>query len=217
MDAHADGAAGAGAEGKKKTRAQKRHEKKRSAEQERQQQRAATGKGPVRSAAEEETDQIERILSGLGLQLVSVEADGHCMFRSVAMQLKDRDASSTLTHVKLRRLVADHMLKHVDDFSPFFSPEDGASTFDEYCSRMKETAAWGGQLELRALSQLLHAPIRVLSAHSPPVISGEEFAGEPITLCHHQRLLSLGAHYNGVRAVPAAVEGEGSGAADAEA
>ena len=42
---------------------------------------------------------------------------------------------------------------------------------------MSEAAAWGGQLELRALAQCLRRRIDVFSVGLPTVLMGEEFGG----------------------------------------
>lgn len=83
--------------------------------------------------------------------------------------------------------------------------------FEKYCSDVEHTAAWGGQLEvsclrrgrrvrrsvcvllsnkysllfqLRALTQVLQMPIKVLQADSAIIKIGEEFDSEPITLVY---------------------------------
>ncbi|XP_075438983.1 deubiquitinase OTUD6B isoform X5 [Ascaphus truei] len=57
-----------------------------------------------------------------------------------------------------------------------------ADEFEKYCSDIANTSAWGGQLELRALSHILQTPIEVIQADSPPIVIGEEYASKPITL-----------------------------------
>uniref|UniRef100_A0A8C5WJ07 OTU domain-containing protein n=1 Tax=Leptobrachium leishanense TaxID=445787 RepID=A0A8C5WJ07_9ANUR len=50
------------------------------------------------------------------------------------------------------------------------------------------TPAWGGQLELRALSHILQAPIEVIQADSPLIVIGEEYSIRPITLVYIMQL-----------------------------
>ena len=50
---------------------------------------------------------------------------------------------------------------HPDDFAPFV--EDDLS-FERYCSNMREDAAWGGHLELQALSLMLRRNICIHQA-----------------------------------------------------
>jgi len=57
------------------------------------------------------------------------------------------------------------MLQHKEEFIPFM--EEGLNNeekFREYCDKMANTASWGGQLELKALSQILKRPIMVFSS-----------------------------------------------------
>ena len=49
--------------------------------------------------------------------------------------------------------------------------------FEEYCSQMSAAAAWGSQLELRALAQSLCRRIEVFSVGMPTVLMGEAFEG----------------------------------------
>jgi OTU domain-containing protein 6 len=65
-------------------------------------------------------------------------------------------------------------------------------------------AEWGGQLELKALSNSLETCITVYEASSAPVLRmGEEYldgssALPPIRLSYHKHYFALGEHYNAV-------------------
>ena len=69
---------------------------------------------------------------------------------------------------------------------------------------MEATAAWGGQLELRALAHVLRRRICVFSAHLPTVEMGEEYsddgsgANPPLRVAYQQHAYGLGEHYNSV-------------------
>ena len=54
------------------------------------------------------------------------------------------------------------------------SPE---AAFEAYCCAVENSAAWGGQLELRALAQALRRHIAVYSVGMPRVDMGTEFQG----------------------------------------
>ena len=66
------------------------------------------------------------------------------------------------------------MLKHSSEFEPFLDLEQ-VGTFEAYCSRLENTVEWGGQLELRALCEILQVHLKILSADAPPVDMGQQF------------------------------------------
>ena len=58
--------------------------------------------------------------------------------------------------------------------------------FNKYCDDIEKTSAWGGQLELKALVQLLKVPITIYSATSPDVLMGDEYSdlSDPLLLSY---------------------------------
>jgi OTU domain-containing protein 6 len=72
---------------------------------------------------------------------------------------------------------------------------------------VEATAAWGGQLELRALAHVLRRRICVFSAHLPTVEMGEEYGGgggddvAPLRVAYQQHAYGLGEHYSSVAAL----------------
>lgn len=55
--------------------------------------------------------------------------------------------------------------------------EARAAAFEEYCAAVEGSAAWGGQLELTALSAALQRHIAVYSIGMPRVDMGLHFRG----------------------------------------
>jgi OTU domain-containing protein 6 len=51
----------------------------------------------------------------------------------------------------LRRNTANYLLQHKDDFIAYFDQEiaNSAEKFEAYCQEISNTAAWGGQIEVR--------------------------------------------------------------------
>jgi OTU domain-containing protein 6 len=94
-----------------------------------------------------------------------------------------------------------------DDFLPFLADHEtgdvlGAEEFKKYLHNIAHTKAWGGQVELRALSQHLTCPVEVVQAEGPPMVVGEEFAGRDSTklvLTYHRHMYGLGEHYNSTK------------------
>ena len=86
------------------------------------------------------------------------------------------------------------------------------NTYEEYVHNVKSTSTWGGQLELRALSEALKCPIVVFSSEGPPLTMGAEYfatekerEGEDnwgekkaLLLSFHRHYYALGEHFNSV-------------------
>eukprot|EP00919_Chromeraceae_sp_WS-2016_P075175 GHVR01177849.1.p1 GENE.GHVR01177849.1~~GHVR01177849.1.p1 ORF type:complete len:340 (+),score=100.77 GHVR01177849.1:242-1261(+) len=147
-----------------------------------------------------ESQALESVLLSVGLSTHDVPSDGNCLYRAISHQLtllNKFQNGSIPTHECLREMCAEYLLDHKDEFLPYLEEaqhtEEG---YTKYCLDVKETAVWGGEVEIRALSEVLKVPIEVYSASSPLVVHGEAFGGDPIRLSFHKHLLALGAHYN---------------------
>lgn len=181
------------------TRAQRRRNKKENEEKERdkriQEQEEQNKKGP----RVKEINTIKELLQGEGLQLYSIPADGNCLYCAVNHQLgvTGRDNFSV---EKLREITANFMRENKEDFMPFMDNDsEEAMTdkqFEEYCKNIATTKFWGGQIELKALSNALKCPIKIIQASGPPTIQGEDFPGPPLIVTYHRHLYRLGEHYN---------------------
>ena len=92
-------------------------------------------------------------------------------------------------------ICADTLSSHAEEFAPFAEFDD---SYEAYVGRVRSSADWGGQLELRALSQALHRRIVVYSANAPPLTMGCDIAteDEPIRVSYHKHYYALGEHYN---------------------
>ena len=100
-------------------------------------------------------------------------------------------------------LCADTLSEHQDEFAPFCEYTDEITSFDEYLGKVRNSAEWGGHLELRALGIALGRPILVYSVQSgaKPLAIHEIEEGsdtEPILLSYHLHYYALGEHYNQV-------------------
>lgn len=162
-----------------------------------------------------EDEKLEKKLQPLGLIINEIKPDGHCMYRAVEDQLAFLSGgSSPYNYQELRKMVAAYMRNHAPDFLPFFLSEIGdgdtdispGDRFEKYCIEVECTAAWGGQLELGALTHCLKKHIRVFSGSFPDVEMGKEYkardgsgsSGASITLSYHRHAFGLGEHYNSV-------------------
>ena len=81
--------------------------------------------------------------------------------------------------------------------------EEADQHYEEYCDKIEETAAWGGQIELQALAQAIERHIQVHCAGLPLVEQGVEYKGKhpPLQICYLRHAYTLGEHYNSVEGV----------------
>ncbi|XP_075682115.1 deubiquitinase OTUD6B isoform X2 [Rhinoderma darwinii] len=135
------------------SKAQKRREKKAAIEKERDDRIAEAEIENLGGARHLESQQLAHILSQRQLQIKQIPSDGHCMYRAIEHQLKERDNNVTLT--SLRCQTADYMQNRTDDFLPFLTNSITGEMytqdeFEKYCTEVANTPAWGGQLEIYA-------------------------------------------------------------------
>ncbi|KAB5517826.1 hypothetical protein PHYPO_G00171660 [Pangasianodon hypophthalmus] len=183
------------------SKAQKRRDKKAAQEKERENRIAEAEVENLLGSRHQEGLKLRQKLAEKQLQIKEISSDGHCMYRAVEDQLTGRGCSLGIQQLRLQ--TAQYMRSHEDGFLPFLTnPNTGdmytAEEFEKYCSDVAETAAWGGQLELRALTHVLQLPIEVIQADSPALIIGEEYDKPPITLVYMRHAYGLGEHYNSV-------------------
>ncbi|XP_072530886.1 deubiquitinase OTUD6B [Salminus brasiliensis] len=183
------------------TKAQKRRDKKAALEKERENRIAEAELENLSGSRHQEGLKLKQKLAEKHLQIKEISSDGHCMYRAVEDQLVERGRALGIQ--ELRAQTAQYMRSHSSDFLPFLTnPNTGdmytEEEFDKYCSDVAETAAWGGQLELRALTHILQLPIEVLQADSPAIVIGEEYDKLPVTLIYMRHAYGLGEHYNSV-------------------
>ncbi|KAJ7338990.1 hypothetical protein JRQ81_012892 [Phrynocephalus forsythii] len=184
------------------SKAQKRRDKKAALEKEREERIAEAEIENLTGARHLESQKLAQILAARGLEIKQIPSDGHCMYRAIEDQLKEQQNSWTVP--TLRSRTAEYMGSHMDDFLPFLTnPNTGdlysREEFEKYCYDIANTAAWGGQLELRALSHILQMPIEIIQMDSPSIIVGEEYNGKPLTLVYMRHAYGLGEHYNSVK------------------
>ena len=175
-------------------------------------------------------------LKGRKLKVEEVEADGNCLYRAVGAQcvrlglevegevLSSSSSSSSGEgcYSKIRRVCGDVLMgpnrSEYEAFAEFGEGHDTGdggnhpNTYEEYVHNVKSTSTWGGQLELRALSEALKCPIVVFSSEGPPLTMGAEYfateeerEGEDnwgekkaLLLSFHRHYYALGEHYNSV-------------------
>ncbi|KAK2038337.1 OTU-like cysteine protease [Colletotrichum somersetense] len=153
-----------------------------------------------------------------------IAPDGHCLFSAVADQLAhkgiplegaaDADAAAgdaqqqqqqQQPYKVVRRAAAEWMARHPDDFAPFLEED-----LEAYARKIRDTAEWGGQLELAALANVYGVEIRVVQDGrteriGPSAAGEEEQQQQPgaerkeIWLAYYRHGYGLGEHYNSLR------------------
>lgn len=184
---------------KKISKAEKRRQKKAQEEREREERIKEAAKNNKYCARNLEAAKIKMLLKELNLKMHEIQPDGNCMYAAIAHQLEN-----SATVASLRSEASKYLLSNRDDFAPFITdPNTGEmltpSAYDEYCSQVEHTPAWGGQPELRALSQALKRRIEVLQAEGTNIVFGEELPNDKsIFLTYYRHYYGLGEHYNSV-------------------
>lgn len=187
----------------KKSKGQKRREKLEREEREREQRIAEELEAMGDTAKDLEEAALLAKLSALRLKMKDIPSDGHCLYRAIEDQIKDlpdggrevvERAGQALTYGALRTLCAEHLLKNQEDYIHFVEVED-VEGFKTYCDEVENTAAWGGHVELQALSSALSLHVKVHSADGPCVEVGPEH-GDTVNVCYLRHSCALGEHYN---------------------
>ncbi|KAF7363401.1 OTU domain-containing protein [Mycena sanguinolenta] len=168
-----------------------------------------------KEAKDEERD-IKRVCDELNVQIHEINPDGHCLFSAVADQLRLLSVlpPEQATYQTTRGAAASYIYSHQDDFLPFLpsaAGEDGSGAHDpgfmspqefrQYCESVRETAVWGGEPEILALSRMYNVPIHVVQAGRPPVVihnpSGSSTDDQVMDtrvarISYHRRMYGLG-------------------------
>ncbi|KAH6655519.1 hypothetical protein BKA67DRAFT_515833 [Truncatella angustata] len=194
-------AAEKGGAGKKRNRQQERMARRR-AEQEAEAEAAENeAKNMTDHRAIEKTYLLKEFKAN-NLVEKEIQPDGHCLFSAIADQLSQRDIplggeQGQPPYKVVRRRATDHMQRHRDDFAPFL--EDN---FEDYVKKIRDTAEWGGQLELKALADVYGVEIKVVQdGRTETIEPGGSAPGERprIWLAYYRHGYGLGEHYNSLR------------------
>jgi OTU domain-containing protein 6 len=201
---------------KKRNRAKERLAR-RAAEQEALVSQAEAEAASIPDLREQEKQSMAEQFRQKGLQEKFIRPDGHCLYSAVADQLQvhgidlkpdislstvqitDEEFKKLSPHNKVRSAAAAYISEHADDFVPFL--EKG---IDEYIHEVKDTAEWGGHVELLALAKTYDVPIRVLQGSGPVQKIGDDSDADEakaIWLAYYRHNFGLGEHYNSLRKV----------------
>lgn len=89
------------------------------------------------------------------------------------------------------------MEDHRDDFEPFVELEGVEGGWEGYVKRVRETAEWGGQLEVLALARAFGVTARIVQAEGRVEVLNEDAeVGKEVWLAYYRHVYGLGEHYN---------------------
>jgi OTU-like cysteine protease len=140
-----------------------------------------------------------RYIESRGLRMTAVAPDGNCLFRSVALQVY----GDVGAHVILRQRCMDFMASSRNEYEPFV----GDVGFERYIAAKRRDGcesrqAWGGHLEVQAMSEMFSTPIEIYNVDSGEPVNifhqGYRSDDVPVRLSYHN-----GNHYNALVAVDA--------------
>ncbi|CAF9930751.1 MAG: hypothetical protein GOMPHAMPRED_005726 [Gomphillus americanus] len=185
--------------------------KKKNRQRERLARRAAEQEQAAANAAIESSEQvdyrakereiIDKELNARRLIEKEVRSDGHCLYAAMADQLKQNDIviDSNLPDYKVvRQDAASFIAEHPDDFAPFLE-----EAVDEYVIKVRDTAEWGGQVELLALARVYGITINVLQGDGRvETVEPENTSNKVAWLAYYRHSFGLGEHYNSLRVKP---------------
>jgi len=193
--------------------------RKRNRAKERLARRAAEQEAAVAAAKEEaanQPDQKEVEHSAIlkeaemrGLVEKPIRPDGHCLFSAIADQLSQHgiplgdDSNSSAQedsrYVPVRKAAAKYMEDHPDDFAAWLE-----EPLPDYVCKIRDTAEWGGHLELLALARFYNVEICVIQNGAPEHIKPDTAGVESkqVWLAYYRHGYGLGEHYNSLRKAP---------------
>jgi len=163
--------------------------------------------------AQEEWKGLDDICQKNGWVIIEMPPDGHCLFNAVADQLNYLRIAPHQTYQTIRHAAATYMSTHPDEFLPFLPPEEIEGTegdgvlspegYRRYCTEIANSALWGGQTEISALSKYFKVPIYVYQSDARELKIGDEDFGQkephPLRISYHKKMYGLGEHYNSIK------------------
>jgi OTU domain-containing protein 6 len=158
-----------------------------------------------------EKSRMEPVFTANNLVEKEVAPNGHCLFAAFAEGLQNNhvdlhppslvgtdEKAKVQPYKVVRRVAAGYMAGHEDEFAGFLE-----EPLEEYTKKIRDTAEWGGQLELTALANAYGVEVRVVQDGRTEVITpaGEDAGKERKTvwLAYYRHGFGLGEHYNSLR------------------
>ena len=182
--------------GSKKRNRQKDRLARRAAEQDAAIAAAEAEAATMPNQRDVELKSMQDHMSKLGLTEIQIRPDGHCLYSAIATSLPVETVKGSGPYgpgyQNVRYVAAEFIAKHPEDFSAFLE-----EPVDVYTEKVKDTAEWGGAVELQALARAYDVQINVLQSDGGVERIGEEGMG--IWLAYYRHSFGLGEHYNALK------------------
>lgn len=187
----------------KKPNRQKARLARRAAEQEAQAAAAALEAENLPDLRDQELSAMKKQMETRGLSETLIRPDGHCLFsacaHSMSADLVLKSGPSKEPYLNVRHAAAEFMTSHPGDFEAFME-----EPLESYVRKIRDTAEWGGQLELQAIARSYGVDINVLQADGRVERissgSGDQENVETVWLAYYRHSFGLGEHYNALKA-----------------
>lgn len=124
--------------------------------------------------------------------VVSMDADGNCLFRSVSHQVHGCPEK----HLDIRQHVCNMFVQNRSAYKDILGALGG--TFDGYIKRMRVPGIWGGEPEIRMVEMIFGRPVEIWESATGPRNTMREGRdnNNPIRITYHG-----GNHYNSLVSV----------------
>jgi OTU domain-containing protein 6 len=188
----------------KKPNRQKARLARRAAEQQAQAVAAAAEAENMPDLRDQEISSMKKQMETRGLVETMIRPDGHCLFSACAHSMSPEQVSKSgpkkEPYQNVRYAAAEFMVANPDDFAPYME-----EPLESYVQKIRDTAEWGGQLELQAISRAYSININVLQADGrvEKISCGTEKAADThaVWVAYYRHTFGLGEHYNALKKV----------------
>lgn len=196
----------------KKPNRQKARLARRAAEKEAAVTQAAEEAAELPNRRDQEREAMRGAYTSRDLKEKEIRPDGHCLYAAMADQLTDANIDLTpnidigairhnhqstgADYKVIRQVAASYISRHPDDFAPFLE-----QPLEQYITSIRDTAEWGGHLELMALAQAYRVNINVIQGDGKveKIECNKQTSDKQLWLAYYRHSFGLGQHYNSLR------------------
>ena len=199
---------------RRKPNRQKARLARRAAEQSALAASAAEEAAQLPNLREREREIMVKEFKRYNLKEHEIRSDGHCLYSAVADQIEHLDLEIQPGQVResgtgesnasknkpgyrlVRQTASNYISQHAEDFIPFLD-----ESLDDYLHKVRDTAEWGGQVELMALANAYGIMINVIQGDGrlEKIEPGQSTDCKSIWLAYYRHGFGLGEHYNSLR------------------